>query len=177
MSNRASSFPAEPSVAHGTRRGPRELWPWLLAAGPFLVVIASLSSAWIAVRSDDGVVAQDYYKQGLLINERLKHAAADPQRRLGATITFAAGGEVRAQVEGLDIAPQRLRLTLAHPHAGTRPEVITLARAADGDYRGALTETIPGRWVLTLEVDGWQLPTTTGVGRLTEVRLGTAERS
>src|SRR5271167_4580860 len=100
MNNRASSFPAERPAVHG-RRWYREPWPWLLAAGPLVVVVASLTSAWIAVRSDDGIVAQDYYKQGLLINERLKRAAADPQRRLGATITVAAGGEVRAQVEGL----------------------------------------------------------------------------
>jgi len=140
-------------------------------------VIASLTSAWIAVRSDDGLVAQDYYKQGLLINERLKRSAADPERHLGARIDVTADGAVRAHIDGLATLPPSLRLTLTHPQAGGHPEIITLARDGEGDYRGALAHATPGRWVLTLEADGWRLPTTTGVGRLTEVRLGTAERT
>ena len=50
----------------------RQRWPWLLMAGPALVVVASLYSGWLAVTSDDGVVADDYYKRGLSINRRLE---------------------------------------------------------------------------------------------------------
>ena len=67
MKSPASSFHAE-RVA---RPWYREPWPWLLMAGPFVVVIASLACAWVAIDSDDGVVAQDYYKQGLAINKRI----------------------------------------------------------------------------------------------------------
>ena len=177
MSNRVSSFPAKQPAAFGTRRWYREPWPWLLSVGPFVVVVASLTSAWIAVRSDDGILAPDYYKQGLLINERLKRTAQNPERRVGATITVAAGGEVRAHIEGLAKAPQNLRLTLVRPATGGQPEVVTLAQGADGDYLGALREQAPGRWILTLQAADWQLPTTTGVGRLSQVRLGAAEHS
>jgi hypothetical protein len=175
MNNRVSSFPAELPPARAPRRWYREPWPWLLMAGPFIVVVASLTSAWIAVKSDDGVVAQDYYKRGLLINERLKRAAPDPEYGLGAKITVAADGQVRAHLEGLAHEPQQLRLKLAHP--GAEPEVITLAPGADGDFTGTLPTQVPGRWILTLEAADWRLPTTTGVGRLSEVRLGMAERS
>jgi uncharacterized protein len=148
-------------------------------AGPFVVIIASLASAWMAIKSDDGVVAQDYYKQGLLINQRLKHAAPDPEPRLGAMITVAAGGEVRVHMEGfaegLVDAPPSLRLKLAHPATESHPESVILKRGADGDYVGALPEQTPGRWIVTLEADGWRLPTTTVAGPLSEIRLGTAD--
>ena len=178
MKSPASSFPVE-RVA---RRWYREPWPWLLMGGPFIVIIASLASAWMAIKSDDGVVAQDYYKQGLLINQRLKHAARDPEPRLGATITVAPGGEVRVHVEGLREgiaeglaeAPSSLRLKLAHPATGSHPEIVMLKRSADGDYIGALPEQTPGRWIVTLESDGWRLPTTTVDGHLSEIRFGTA---
>ena len=143
-------------------------------AGPFVVIIASLASAWMAVKSDDGIVAQDYYKQGLLINQRLKHAAPDPEPRLGAVITVTAGGEVRVHMEGLANAPPSLRLKLAHPATESHPESVILKRGADGDYVGALPEQTPGRWIVTLEADGWRLPTTTVDGHLSEIRLGTA---
>src|SRR6266702_6195840 len=84
--NRASSFPAD-AVSPAWYR---QRWPWLLVAGPFLVVVASLASAWIAVRSDDGVVAEDYYRQGLLINQKLARTAAVAKQAPGATISFEA---------------------------------------------------------------------------------------
>ena len=177
MSNRVSSFPVDSVGARASKRWYPEPWPWLLTAGPFVFVVACLATAWIAVRSDDGLVAQDYYKQGLLINQRLKHVAPDPERRLGAVVTVGAGGEVRANMEGLEEAPQRLRLLVSHPGMASHPESVTLMRGSDGVYVGALSKKTPGRWIVTLEADGWRLPTTTVAGPLSEIRLGTADHS
>ena len=51
----------------------REPWPWILIAGP---LVGRDRRAWprrvIAVRSDDGMVADDYYKRGLLVNQRCR---------------------------------------------------------------------------------------------------------
>jgi hypothetical protein len=44
---------------------------WLLIAGPALVVVASLVTAWIAVTHPDPVLSEDYYRQGLEINKTL----------------------------------------------------------------------------------------------------------
>ena len=54
----------------------REPWPWLLMAGPALVVVAGLTTAWIAVTHEDGLVADDYYKRGLAINQELRRDSA-----------------------------------------------------------------------------------------------------
>ena len=57
----------------------REPWPWLLMAGPAAVLVAGAATTWIAFASADGLVADDYYKQGLAINKRLgrEHAARE----------------------------------------------------------------------------------------------------
>ncbi len=145
--------------------------------GPFVVVVASLASAWIAIRSDDGLVAQDYYKRGLLINKVLQDAPADPLDRLGATITVGPGGAVRVHFDGLTGAPNGVRLTLGRPASGGGAQVVALERGGDGDYHGSFTDRSPGRWIVTLQADGWRLPTTTVVGHPAEIRLGAAERS
>lgn len=44
---------------------------WLVIAGPLAVVVAALVTAWIAVRYQDPVLAEDYYRQGLEINKTL----------------------------------------------------------------------------------------------------------
>jgi len=172
MKNRASSYPAE----RPARAWYRERWPWLLMAGPATVVVASLASAWLAVASDDGLVAQDYYKQGLLINQTLRNAPAVDAPQLGATVRVAADGAVRARLLGLPDAPPSppatVRLKLAHPGHAAPEVVVTLTRAANGDYVGVFAEPAAGRWIVTLESDTWRLPTTTVLGRLTAIDLG-----
>ena len=61
----------------------RERWPWLLILGPAAVLVAGAITTWIAFASADGLVAEDYYKQGLGINRLL--AREDTGRRLGVS--------------------------------------------------------------------------------------------
>jgi hypothetical protein len=49
----------------------REPWPWILMSGPAVVVVAGVATAWIAFATADSLVAEDYYKRGLTINDRL----------------------------------------------------------------------------------------------------------
>ena len=44
---------------------------WMVMAGPALVVIASFVTLWLAVRTPDPVVASDYYRRGIEINQSL----------------------------------------------------------------------------------------------------------
>ena len=44
---------------------------WLVITGPVAVVVAGLITVWIAVRSPDPVVAEDYYRRGVEINKTL----------------------------------------------------------------------------------------------------------
>ena len=169
MRSPASSFPAE-------RPGPwyRETWPWLLAAGPLLVVVASLLSAWLAVASDDGVVAEDYYKRGLLINQELRRATAGARPALGAVIRTDGSGEVHVRLEGLAASPQTLHLKLVHPTRSADDQVVALQRIVEQEYVGHLASPGGGRWIVVLESDAWRLPTTTVYGPWREIRLGAA---
>jgi hypothetical protein len=48
---------------------------WMIIAGPVLVVIAGFATLYLAVRTPDPVVSEDYYRQGIEINKTL---GADP---------------------------------------------------------------------------------------------------
>ena len=160
----------------------REPWPWILMAAPAASIALGLVLWTLALSTDDGLVANDYYKRGLAINKKIAHVAASAQPELGATVRVAGNGEVRAQVEGMadstiESTPT-IKLRLAQPTRSTRDVVIVLIRDASGDYVGMLDEQSAGRWTVTLESDSWRLPTTTVSGRLTLIRLGAlAERS
>lgn len=42
---------------------------WLLIAGPAVVVVAGVITAWIAISHPDPVLSQESYRQGLEINQ------------------------------------------------------------------------------------------------------------
>ena len=44
---------------------------WMVIGGPLVVVVASIVTMVIAIRSPDPVVEQDYYRKGLNINQTL----------------------------------------------------------------------------------------------------------
>jgi len=149
----------------------REPWPWLIIAGPLAVVIACMATAVIAVRSDDGMVAGDYYKRGLLVNQQLpKGGVVTPH--LASTLALTPGGELRVHPEAGDPQGDFLRASLSHPASGAR-ESIALRRNADGDFVGPLAESRAGRWIVTIESTDWPLPTTV-IERGHDVRVATS---
>jgi hypothetical protein len=156
----------------------RERWPWLLIAGPAIVVVAGITTAVIAIRSDDGLVAADYYKRGLLINKEIERSQRAETMHLGAVLRAQPDGRVAVVLSTTDAAapaPAELRLRLARPTTAGKDVALTLPRAGDGSYQGRIGEVQPGRWLVTIESDAWQLPTVAVADLLAEVRIGTAQ--
>lgn len=173
MRNRASSFPADASG----RRWYRERWPWLLMAGPLAVVVASLATVWIAVKSDDGLVAEDYYKQGLLINQKLAHEPSVAESSPGAKVSVEADKSIHVRLYGVARAPLHLELALALPTEQRRNHRVSLTPVAGGEWIGTLPELAPGRWIVSLESEAWRLPVTIVAGPFRELTLGAAGQS
>jgi uncharacterized protein len=155
----------------------RQRWPWLLFAGPAIVVVAGIVTAWIAARTDDGLIAEDYYKRGLLINKDLERARQGDALGVGAVVRVAPGGELTVELTGpAGTVPQPvgLRLSLSHPTRAGDDVALALARGTDGVYRGRASVPAAGRWIVTLESDAWRLQTPAAATGLSEVRLGAA---
>ena len=154
MSKARSSSRAD-AGAPPAGRGP---WPWLLAAGPALVVVASLASAWLAVSKVDPVVSEDYYKLGLTINRRLP-ATPSTEAAPSATIVIGSDGAVSVHLPDNVAAPTYMKLTLRRPgaHEG---DVEMLDASAARTWSGKLHDVRAGRQIVTLESDAWQLPVT-----------------
>jgi hypothetical protein len=60
-------------------------------AGPAAVVVAGVVTAWIAVSTHDGLVADDYYKQGLAVNQKLARVDAAAAMGLEGRLRLGAG--------------------------------------------------------------------------------------
>jgi hypothetical protein len=126
----------------------REPWPWLLMAGPAAVLIAGAATTWIAFASADGLVAEDYYKQGLGINRRLAREEAAQRLGISAAVRIEPGS-IRVELRGE--APQALLVHLAHATRAGHDVRLRLAPAADGAYRAELPVLPAGRWRVVIE--------------------------
>ena len=154
----------------------REPWPWIVMAGRSLVVVAATATFGIAVATDDGVVAEDYYKRGLVINQMLEKENRAAALQIGAVVTLADDGAVRVELSGLGdrLAGEKIRFRLTHATRAGMDRAATLQRGDDEIYRGRIDPVVPGRWLVVVESDDWRLPTVEVGGRPEAVRLGVA---
>jgi uncharacterized protein len=132
----------------------REPWPWLLMAGPAAVVVAGFATLWLAVSSNDGLVADDYYKQGLAINQTLQREALAAKQGFHATAQFAdEGRRISVQLEagpGTRL-PDTLQMRVVHPTRAGRDGLALLRKTAAGSYEGVGPALTDARWVLILQ--------------------------
>lgn len=153
----------------------REPWPWVLMGGPVAAVVTGAITLWLAIATDDGLVADDYYKQGLAINRVLERDSRARAMGIRANIALDADRTAVALSSTKPIQlPSQLKLHFAYATKSGLDRVVTLAPEAPSRYVGSMPPLAPGRWRLTLEdIDqNWRL---TGEWRSTERGLITLE--
>jgi hypothetical protein len=136
---------------------------WLFVGLLGVTVVAAFGLLYTAAATFDGLVDDDYYKQGNTINMSLKRdqqAAA-----LGVRAQVMVGDDartVRVLLTPTTVQPPALQLSIIHPTQQGQDRVLTLQRAPDGFYTGVLPRELPRqRWLLELESPGndWRLHT------------------
>jgi hypothetical protein len=131
----------------------REPWPWILMAGPAAAVVAGAVTLALAIGSSDGLVAEDYYKQGLAVNQQL--AREQKARALGVhgelVVATPAGGALRVELQGRIAAGEDLVLILSHPTRAGLDQRVRLTGAGNGVYAGRIDALAAGRWHAIVE--------------------------
>lgn len=156
----------------------KERWTWLLMLMPATAIVAGFITLWLAITSYDGLVADDYYKQGLAINQTLARANAAQEQGLVAQVKFSAdelavGLAARPGVE----LPSRLLVTLAHPTKGGLDQQLALERSGDL-YRGAVRAALSSaHWKVLIEDESrsWRLSGTAFLPTETEIRIDSSD--
>lgn len=156
----------------------RQRWPWLLMAGPAIVVAASMVTLWLAATTDDAIVSDDYYKRGLLINERLQRVERASTLGIEAVVDIAADGRVRVALssssQAPDARPAVVVLGVAHATRGGLDRRAELVLGPEGSYEGSIEAVGPGRWLVSLETPSWRLPAVTIAGDVRTLTLRAA---
>lgn len=130
----------------------KEPWPWILAAGPAIVVVAAIYTAWLAIKTNDGLVTEDYYRKGLAANQTI--ARSDLATKLGLVAGVRIIGEKLAvrlkAVDSSFVMPPTLAVTISHPTRAGLDQSRILLRSGD-TYSGEVRLPAAGHWLVLIE--------------------------
>jgi hypothetical protein len=137
-------------------------------SGPAVVVVAGFITLYLAVSGQDGLVVDDYYKQGKAINQALHRDDVARQAGLTATVNFdQTQDRVNVAVTRADGSPvtEARTLSLVHATRSGFDNVINLSPTAYG-YTGKLPALRTGKWNVLLEDKNkqWRLQQEINVG-------------
>lgn len=128
----------------------REPWPWILMAAPAAAVVAGAVTVWLAVATSDGLVADDYYRRGLAINQEIRREEAARDLGIAASVE-ATAGTLRVRLSGRAAPPEALFARLVHATRAGHDLRLRLARVTPEVYETELPELPAGRWRVVLE--------------------------
>ncbi len=132
----------------------------MLISLPTAAVIAGMVTLWLAIVSDDGLVADDYYKRGKEINRVLTRDVTAAKMGLAAVTDFDYDlGKVTIlfKKNSTKIRSDILRLRLLHATRAGFDQDLILQRLPDGRYYALFNPMAPGRWHVQLESKDWRL--------------------
>lgn len=135
----------------------KQFWPWVLIGIPGLTVLACGVTIYLAVTTADGLVEDDYYKEGLAINQTLAKDQKAAELGLSAYVRMS-DDKLEAFFNHSEIQGD-LRLRLLHPTRAHHDQDLVLIPAAAGTYTATLDAIPPGKWHIELTDDSsqWRL--------------------
>ena len=137
----------------------RSFWPWFLFFFPAVAVVACLVTIWLAITTDDGLVSDDYYKEGLAISRELSKNDASKRNNLAALIRLNTSKDrVEVYLEGEAGQVEQLEMQFIHPTQSGK-DIALILEPVDGVFSGKLQALIAANWHVRLETHDkrWRL--------------------
>jgi hypothetical protein len=128
----------------------KQFWPWFLISLPLAVVIASIVTINIAIRTDDGLVSDDYYKEGLAVHMDADSTAKAKALGIAGTLSLAVdtGAITLTLADTNAVADPTLSMKVVHPTRPDQDQTVLLTRLSATRYAGRIESLGPANWKL-----------------------------
>ena len=136
---------------------------WMMIAIPSSAVVMGVIMIWLAVTTDDGLVADDYYKQGMAINRNLQRNTQAQAKGVSAALEMnRSEGLTRVNLAlnkgALESYPDSLQLKLQYATHDHNDVLLQLNHGQTDQYIGIINQPlIQGKWYLELSEGEWRL--------------------
>lgn len=129
--------------------GYKQPWFWFLMVPLIMVFIMGFTMLYLSITTSDGVVVDNFYKDGLAIKTRNQQDATAVDLNLVAALTIT-GQQIHLILSGeLVSKPDHLTLHFIYPTKSSGDHLVTLV-ASDEGYVGAIAEPLTGRYQVML---------------------------
>jgi uncharacterized protein len=133
---------------------------WMLICVPLSAVVMGVVLITLAIRSADGLVADDYYKRGKEINRVLDRDRYTREAGIRAQLNMDPSKQtvnVSLHSDNPVLENQTITLRLLHPTRAGYDLELVLSRTPDGGYFGLLSPLLHSEWIIQLETEKWRL--------------------
>ena len=137
----------------------KEPWVWFLISFPLAAVIVGSLYITTAIKTDDGLVTDDYYNKGKAINMELRRDTAAAAMGITAQVMFSSDGRsVTVNTTSKQVLPDVLTLKLIHPAQDDYDVAADLHKIAANQYSGSFGKELvkANHWYAQLEDKGNQ---------------------
>lgn len=124
----------------------KQFWPWFLIAIPATSVVSGIVMITVAVNGRDTLVRDDWYKDGMAINQRLEKRTKAKEAGIQAYFSFDENQNI-VTLRLTNVAPSDdsdLQLELIHPTLSQRDIRAELFKTPDNRYFAKLSTTPSG---------------------------------
>lgn len=139
----------------------KHFWPCFLIGILSLSICASLAMVYVAINNADGLVKDNYYKDGLAINQVLAYDQMASQLTLQAEIHITNNQDIAVTLFHKEnfIAPPSLSIDFIFPTRDNRDQTITLEKLNGSHYQGSAEQSLNGHWYIELKpnTSSWRL--------------------
>jgi len=153
--------PVEANVKYSSVPWYRIPTVWLIVLIPVSAVVVGAVILWFAVSTDDGLVSDDYYKEGLAINRNLERDQRAKKNKVSAEIDlFNDEGLIKMTFNKgvLESYPPSMELKLSHATREGFDEDVQLNHGQDNKYIGYISQPLSeGVWYMELNCGDWRL--------------------
>ena len=123
-------------------------------------VIAGIITIIIAVRTDDGLVKDDYYTHGKQINRVIERDKAAASLGISAKLEFNFEDNTVAVDVNSDAdysIPDHIGVELLHATRAGNDRMLTLQQTPQGNYFSIVPQLADGHWIVQLSADNWRI--------------------
>lgn len=129
----------------------KQFWPWFILSPLLIVICAGFWMLYIAIVTNDGVIVDNFYKDGLGIEVRTEQDSLARELGLKADLKWA-GDDLSLTLSGVITGyPNQLSLLIVFPTKSSRDINVLLDHQGAGLYRGTVTEEASGNRQLQVE--------------------------
>lgn len=135
----------------------KQFWPWFIISVPLSSVLVAVVQVYAALHSSSDLVKDDYYKDGLAINQVITKREAARDLGIEANLRLDnLTGEVFLTTK--NATANNLSVLFAHAAVSKKDFNLELNQVGKNEYRAQLQKPLSGIWNVYLEsANGWQL--------------------